>query len=32
VGRDAEHLAGVVLAHGTRPRRDLVLDDLAFGS
>jgi putative flavoprotein involved in K+ transport len=32
VGRDAEHLAGVVLAHGARPRRDLVLDDLAFGS
>jgi putative flavoprotein involved in K+ transport len=32
VGRDADHLAGVVVANGARPRRDLVLDDLAFGS
>jgi putative flavoprotein involved in K+ transport len=32
VGRDAEHLADVLMAHGAHPQRHLVLDDLAFGS
>ncbi|HEY0486314.1 MAG TPA: MSMEG_0569 family flavin-dependent oxidoreductase [Mycobacteriales bacterium] len=32
VGRDAEHLADELMAHGARPRPHLVLDDLAFGS
>jgi putative flavoprotein involved in K+ transport len=32
VGRDAEHLADVLMAHGARPQRSLILDELAFGS